>query len=227
MRIFIPAVRLRTRCAATETQLFDNVKFLCECTSGYECSAGNGVGGLIDCNGSVCQNIDECTSGAAACDGNALCIDQTPAQNPAGYRCECKTGYFGNGLSCTQKTLCGQGYYVNNDPNSTTADYDCQPCAANTFQVSQTYTGTTCSPCPSGSESPSGASVCTDIVDCGPCTAVGNQSSCDDLTNDYHCNCKLNSAGTPGWSGENCQNDIDECAQTPNPCEASAKIVIT
>ncbi|XP_062854371.1 protein crumbs homolog 2b [Trichomycterus rosablanca] len=36
-----------------------------------------------------------------------------------------------------------------------------------------------------------------------------NNGSCQDLFNLYSCNC------APGWEGENCQDDVDECASGP------------
>ena len=60
---------------------------------------------------------------------------------------------------------------------------------------------------------------CTDFDECSlsPCQ---NGGGCTDSTTngaiaptEYDCNCSL----APGWTGDNCEDDIDECASTP--CE--------
>ena len=201
----------------------DGVKYLCECMLGYECNAGTDVGGVTDCNGGQCNNTNECADETDTCSDLADCIDKTPAQNALGYECVCKTGYFGDGFNCAAKTPCGQGQYVHNDPDATDQDYDCRTCLAMTAQPASNHYATSCDPCPSGYESGPGAAACTDIVDCGPCTTVGNQSSCIDGTNDYTCICKTNRDGAPGWTGVNCETDVDECSQSPNPCEATGE----
>ena len=44
------------------------------------------------------SDIDECTTGAAACDANAICTDTAGS-----YECVCRSGYSGDGFSCTSK----------------------------------------------------------------------------------------------------------------------------
>ena len=45
-------------------------------------------------------DIDECKNGDNKCDSNAKCTN-----NIGSYDCECKTGYSGNGFTCTGKLL--------------------------------------------------------------------------------------------------------------------------
>ena len=48
------------------------------------------------------QDINECTTGASDCDPNADCKDKVGS-----YECHCKTGYKGDGKTCT-----GNWYFV-------------------------------------------------------------------------------------------------------------------
>ena len=48
----------------------------------------------------LCFDINECSTGADACDVNAKC------KNTVGsYTCTCKKGFTGNGKTCTGKIL--------------------------------------------------------------------------------------------------------------------------
>ena len=48
----------------------------------------------------LCLDINECSTGADACDVNAKC------KNTVGsYTCTCKKGFTGNGKTCTCKIL--------------------------------------------------------------------------------------------------------------------------
>ena len=46
------------------------------------------------------SDIDECATNDHDCDGNADCRN-----NDGSYTCECKTGWSGDGKSCTGETL--------------------------------------------------------------------------------------------------------------------------
>ena len=45
-------------------------------------------------------DVDECTTGGHNCHHNAICIDIQGS-----YTCQCKTGYSGDGFTCTSE-LC-------------------------------------------------------------------------------------------------------------------------
>ncbi|XP_077999620.1 pro-epidermal growth factor-like [Glandiceps talaboti] len=61
-------------------------KAVCACRHGYRLQEDR----------RSCQ-LDECSSGIADCDDNALCIDTV-----TGYQCHCQTGYHGDGFNCTE-----------------------------------------------------------------------------------------------------------------------------
>ncbi len=43
-------------------------------------------------------DVDECDSSVARCHSNALCKNTAP-----GYCCECKDGFYGNGIDCAKE----------------------------------------------------------------------------------------------------------------------------
>ena len=47
----------------------------------------------------LCIDIDECKTGEDNCHTDAECVNEEP-----GFRCQCKPGYSGDGLSCTGET---------------------------------------------------------------------------------------------------------------------------
>ena len=56
---------------------------------------------LINCiqQGCFCLDIDECSENTDNCDINANCLN-----NPGSYSCQCKSGFSGDGFSCSSKT---------------------------------------------------------------------------------------------------------------------------
>ena len=81
----------------------------CVCPTGY---TGDGTS---------CTDVDECTSGTANCDANAMC-----SNSPGGFTCTCNSGFEGNGQTCAPSTTC--------------ADSPCSPFATCT----NTQTGVDC-----------------------------------------------------------------------------------
>jgi hypothetical protein len=66
--------------------------YVCDCAEGFVRNAG------------ACVGVNECASGAALCDPNALCLDASP-----GYDCICKTGFTGDGYACANVNECAAG----------------------------------------------------------------------------------------------------------------------
>ncbi|MCA9616591.1 MAG: DUF4215 domain-containing protein [Myxococcales bacterium] len=67
--------------------------FTCTCPPGY---VGNGRS-----SGSRCTDVDECASGGAICNTNAVCTNTLGS-----YTCACNAGWTGNGVTCTDVDEC-------------------------------------------------------------------------------------------------------------------------
>jgi hypothetical protein len=61
--------------------------YMCSCKMGY-----NGTG-------AVCEDVNECTSGASTCHANAMCIN-----SDGSFICTCKSGFVGDGLVCEEES---------------------------------------------------------------------------------------------------------------------------
>lgn len=208
--------------------------FTCTCNEGY---AGSGL---------VCDDVNECSDEASkACAANAICT------NSAGsFQCQCGDGFTGDGRrSCVDAVddcsvsppPCLHGGMCTDDArDSTPTDYVCR-CA-------QGWTGRRCQDdvdecstaeaqamCRSDAHCTNvpgsfrcdcndglagdGISECTDVDDCttNPCV----HGSCKDTGLNAHvCTC------TAGWSGPDCSQDMDECADAAaSQCHLHASCV--
>ena len=119
-------------------------------------------------------DINECESRALhQCGVGALCINQSP-----GYRCDCPSGYSGNGrFACEPikvRTTC-------------TSDFDC----TNNAECSKDGA---CA-CRKGFR-PNGV-ICEDIDECGEGNPCGGSSLCQNLPGGYECQCLAPLVGTP------------------------------
>ena len=164
---------------------FDEV----ECTStfpGFECAAcPAGYSG----DGIDCLDVDECT--ANPCSPNAECTN-----DPGSFRCDCHSGFLGDGQTCEEKVACQPGEFVSS-PGTDTADPVCSPCADETYSalenapeclpVTHCTPGTrevntpspasnrTCEPCPAGTfTTGSDTRTCTPHTECEPGAQVSS-----------------------------------------------------
>lgn len=156
------------------------VELSCACAEGYR---GDGY---------TCADIDECASGAAMCNTNATCLNETGS-----FRCVCNSGFEGNGVSCTPSVSA------------------CAMCDA-TASCVQVAGNERCQ-CNAGWAG--NGVTCQDINECNaspsPC---GANSQCANSPGSFTCTCSPGYAPSP--SGV-CQ-DVNECQRTPAPCDPLA-----
>ena len=68
------------------------------------------------------SDIDECQSGDFDCDDNAEC-----SNTPGSYQCDCRAGYSGNGMICTDIDEClNDPCDMNATCTNTNGSYYCQ-----------------------------------------------------------------------------------------------------
>jgi len=147
----------------------------------------------FEADGDTCTDVNECTGNMNNCDENATCTN-----TPGSFSCACNEGFSGNGVTCT----------------------DIDECAANNGGCDQNATctntpGSFSCTCNEGFEG--NGVTCTDIDDClsNPCR---NGGSCTDTgVNSFSCDCT-----DTGYTGETCQDDIDECAVNNGGCDQNA-----
>ncbi|WAR06690.1 CUBN-like protein, partial [Mya arenaria] len=187
-------------CVNSARTLAGQPKYTCICDDGWT-SSGSDPACVVD--------VNECDGNRHPCSANPLvpCINL-----PGSFTCgSCPAGYQGNGFTCTDVNECA----VNNGGCSTSPMVQCV----------NTDGSRTCGPCPTGFE----GRVCTcppgyvgngvgatGCVSQGPITGPCGSSPCMNGavcqnvdSNSYRCVCQ------PGYTGQNCQTDVDDCASSP------------
>ena len=187
--------------------------YTCDCLPGFE---------GIDCETAVDNCID--INGDDVCKNGAICT-----QDIGEYTCDCIDGFSGD--ICDK---CGLGKGLDSDGKcneceqpqinmvvTSTAPCADQECVAEYGVTSDNWvsSGGNCEECPAGQESPAGSGVCTNIDECDP-DPCQNGATCTSIIATltpgvYHCDC------LPGYTGTDCEEDINECAILPSqvsPC---------
>jgi hypothetical protein len=54
----------------------------------------------------ILTDIDECSDDTDECSVYGICTDLEPAEGLIGYSCQCKTGFTGDGFTCTSMYNC-------------------------------------------------------------------------------------------------------------------------
>ncbi|CAL1534449.1 unnamed protein product, partial [Lymnaea stagnalis] len=206
--------------------------FVCFCHTGYR---------LNSTDQKSCIEINECVEQTHNC-------EQRCNNTPGGYSCSCFAGYKlvdGNctqeetneekckSLNCSQLCLvekdvasctCKSGYSLNAD-NKTCSNVDeCQldkrPCSQN---CTDNDGGFTCS-CSAGFYLAGDKTSCTPCDkslwgdNCSNRCQCNGRGSCDPA---HGCRCN------PGWEGDDCNSDIDECKRQNNSCSVNELCVNT
>jgi len=216
----------------------------CDCINGFsgtlcdECAAGKGFNGThcVECAN---RQANDLTTHAAPCadqqcdagdgvvtDSFDFTLDPTDTANA---NCELCTGKeaspAGNGV-CIDQT-CGTNQQV-----ITLGQPACQAFTCFDNTLDPTTPNANCEACPAGFTSVAGVDpTCTDVDECTSTDNPNFPQLCDfngilpgaagcdtsDGPNTRNCNCK------PGYTGDRCQIDINECAT--NPCQNGAVCV--
>ncbi|XP_052809635.1 fibrillin-1-like, partial [Mya arenaria] len=186
-------------------------------------------------DGIKCQDIDECTGNSSLCEQKCINIEGS-------YTCVCQEGYrisrtectdpcSGVSLDCSQADgctldeeneatcFCNDGYELRENSNICT---DIDECTRNV--------------CPQECKNSNGSYTCI----CYPGFKLHGTKECIECSlpfYGYNCEkiCRCSSRGTiqchsvkgcvcqEGWTGETCDDDIDECLYDINPCSDTYK----
>ncbi|XP_066275444.1 fibrillin-2-like [Branchiostoma lanceolatum] len=150
------------------------------------CPHGAPAGPRCNCagtgyTGTCCDNdIDECTSGTDHCHQHATCTNTVGS-----YRCECDSGYTGDGRTCT--ALCWASTTCPHGGICSSPDH--------------------CSRCDSGYESPD----CGNIDECAADANCHVHASCSDTDGSFTCTCSDGYSG----SGLHCERNAPSLVSCP------------
>ncbi|XP_061719868.1 fibrillin-2-like isoform X1 [Cydia pomonella] len=198
------------------------IGFTCLCDHGYE----------YDGTSHQCRDIDECGTISTPCRGLAQCVNL-----PGAYECRCPPGYrLSTTLDtcedideCADPRLCEHGdcrntigsYRCECRPGFTLRDGSCRdvdecarprPMCRN--GTCENLPGSYTCHCDEGFK-PGANNDCIDVNECREGGMVCRNGRCRNTLGSFRCEC------SPGYAltgdGRNCR-DVDECAETPEPC---------
>jgi hypothetical protein len=213
-----------------------DTKYECKCNEGFEGSGKVCCGPGYKATPGGCSDIHECNDKVDDCDPNASCANTT-----GGFTCKCKTGYQGDGKTCTANgsdVSAGDvdaGSLPDTGPTPDTTggtDAGSQP---DTGPKPDTTGGTDAGSQPdTGGSCPAGyynsGSGCTDLNECTSGAAkCSDKATCTNTPGSFTCTCNAGFEGDgktccgPGFkqSSGTCQ-DIHECNEGLDDCADTA-----
>ncbi|XP_048238235.1 uncharacterized protein LOC124135986 isoform X1 [Haliotis rufescens] len=189
-----------TPSVCTETQEVcrdTNGSFVCDCNPGF--GRPTTAAACAACNstsyGTNCENACTCIS------GNSLSC------NSVNGSCTCNTGWTGTNCEtnvdeCSATpSVCTETQEVCRDTNGSFV-CDCNP------GFGRPTTAAACAACNSTSYGTNCENACTCIS--------GNSVSCNSVNGSCTCN--------TGWTGTNCETNVDECSATPSVCTETQEV---
>ena len=155
----------------------------CECRDGFERNQTS----------RICVDIDECSMNERVCDENAYCVN-----TDGSFKCRCRKGFFGNGLSCFKGSCSDSNCGKNRKCKSpTTLDCECKE----GFKLN-------------------GLSVCVDIDECQKFCKENISRKCENNQGSFTCSCK------EGFYRETNKtflcSDLNECETEAHNCHFNA-----
>ncbi|XP_059161297.1 uncharacterized protein LOC131944591 [Physella acuta] len=213
-------------CSVLGTSTCDKVSGTCQCKSGWS---------GIDCD----KDVDECLQNTNICPSHSHCNN-----TEGGFLCPCDDGFFQSITNCEACVEGSWGTECNNTCSCSVLGTSTCDKVSGTCQCKSGWSGTDCDKdvdeclqntniCPSHSHcnNTEGGFLCPcddgffqSITNCEACvegswgTECSNNCSCSVLGTSTcdkvsgTCQCKS------GWSGTNCDKDVDECLQNTTNC---------
>ena len=201
-----------------------DTKYECKCNEGYLGSGKVCCGSGYKATPGGCTDIHECNDKVDDCDPNASCANTTGS-----FTCKCKTGFQGDGKTCTAN---------GSDASSSDVDAGSQP---DTGPTPDTTGGTDAGSTPDSTDTSDGSGSCSagyyksggECVDINECTSgaakCSDKGTCANSPGSFTCTCKEGFSGDgktccgPGFkqSSGTCQ-DIHECNDGLDDCADNA-----
>ena len=198
---------------------------LCTCNSGYQ---GTGIKDITGMNiNPGCTDVNECLSMSKnSCHYHATCVNTIGS-----YNCECKHGYFGDGVESCIENVC-----ITMPKEICHPFAECIPLDTNILLLKQRTTSLTSDQntdtfrcqCREGYKG-DGKTLCEDIDECLETpNACGKFTNCFNKAGSYSCQCKPGYVNRSGMNLKIGSCSLDECSNPSlNDCHEKAKCIDT